>query len=70
MILHGTYDNGNIQILDKKIPNLKAKVDIIIHLNANSNEKTRNWEHILKIIEKNRVEVGTINWSRESLYER
>lgn len=70
MILHGIYDNGNIQILDKEIPNLKANVDIIIHSNANSNEKMKNWDNILKIIQKNKVEVGTINWSRDSLYER
>ncbi len=70
MILHGIYDNGNIQILDKEIPNLKANVDIIIHSNLNRNEKTRNWDNILKIIQKNKVEVGIINWSRDSLYER
>lgn len=30
MILHGIYDNGKIEILEKDLPQIRAKVDIVL----------------------------------------
>ena len=70
MVLHGIYDNGKIVLTDKELPNIKVEVDIIIEYDKVDKLKQNRWDNILKLVNDNKVNIGTISWTRDSLYDR
>ncbi len=42
IILHGYYDERKIEILEKDLPKVKGKVEIVIKENSNKKEKLKS----------------------------
>jgi len=47
MVLHGTYDNGNIHIIEKDLPKIKTNIKIYFEDTEN------NWKKPLKKVKLN-----------------
>lgn len=63
LVLHGIYDHGQIQILDKDLPDIRTEVEILIlEKNSPMNKKFRSLEKIK--ISKD------FHFSRDELNER
>ncbi len=72
LVLHGIYNNGKIELLDKNLPHIKAKAEIKITDNSNQTgiKKKDVWKGLSALIKEKSVRIGKIKWTRESLYER
>ena len=64
LVLHGIYDNGKIEIEEKDLPKVKAKVKIQFPLGVTKG----NWEAAIKII--NNYNGIVKQWDRDELYAR
>jgi hypothetical protein len=65
MILHGIYDNGRIEILEKDLPNIRAEIEIQLPIEK---AQKSDFNKALAIIDGYH---GTITrWMREELHER
>ena len=52
--LHGTYNNGKIEIKEKNIPDIQARVNIhLLEANFSENKMIFDWENGLSSVVKN-----------------
>ncbi|OHD53576.1 MAG: hypothetical protein A2Y33_06545 [Spirochaetes bacterium GWF1_51_8] len=65
IILHGTYDNGKIEIREKDLPNVKSEVEISLSFENNESESDASEELLLENREELLKEFGKLHFGKE-----
>lgn len=68
MILHGIYDNGKIELLDKNLPKIKKDVNIL--LNIDRIEESNSSQGLTDFFNRYHYDMKGFKFNREEANER